>query len=69
MLAGVPLAVVGPHQHGTAEKVVLVAFVFVLGLLVVAAAIWVSAALFARPRFVVPPALRRPPKEHTAARR
>jgi hypothetical protein len=37
--------------------------------LVAAAVVWVGAALFARPRFVVPPALRRPPDERTAERR
>jgi hypothetical protein len=53
------LAVVGPHQHGAAETVVLVAFGFVLAVLAVAAIVWVTAASFGRPRFVVPPPLRR----------
>jgi hypothetical protein len=59
MLAGVPLAVVGPHQHGTAKTMVLLALSLVLVVILVAVLVWVMAACFGRPRWVVPPPLRR----------
>ena len=59
MLLGIPLAVLGPREHGTTRKVILVLAVVVLALIVVGAIVWVSAALFGRPAFVVPPRLRR----------
>ena len=59
MLLGIPLAVLGPRERGTARQIILVLATIVLALIVVAAIVWVSAAWFGRPAFVVPPPLRR----------
>jgi hypothetical protein len=59
MLLAIPLAVLGPKEHGTARHVVLVLLAVALAIVLIAALVWVSAAASGRPRFVVPPAFRR----------
>lgn len=59
MVLGVPLAVLGPREHGVTRHVVLDLSGLVLALIVLAALVWVTAAGLGRPGFVVPPRLRR----------
>jgi hypothetical protein len=59
MLLGIPLAVLGPREHGATRHLILVLSTLVLALIVVAVLVWIAAARFGRPEFVVPPPLRR----------
>jgi hypothetical protein len=59
MLLSVPLAVLGPKQHGTAEDVFVLLLAIVSVMIVLGALVWVTVLLFGWPRFAVPSQLRR----------